>query len=81
MLLDNTLAAAFTISSVPNDEAKRLTRPARGCCRSADRPWTGCAPSYPFFRSEIIPAGVYRGQDRPMQTLGRRRPARAGGSR
>jgi uncharacterized protein len=69
MLLDNTLDAAFTISSVPNDEARRLTEggaqllnvrgPAAGRLRTI----------YPFFRSEIIPAGAYPGQDQPVHTL------------
>ena len=69
MLLDNALAAAFTISSVPNDDAKHLTDagarllPIRG--PGVDRLRT----LYPFFRSEIIPAGAYRGQDQPVLTL------------
>jgi len=69
LLLDNTLGAAFTISSVPNDEAKLLTRagarllPVRG--PAVDRLRT----LYPFFRSEVIPAGVYPGQDQPVHTL------------
>jgi TRAP transporter TAXI family solute receptor len=69
MLLDNTLDAAFTISSVPNDEARHLTEsgarllPVRG--PAVDRLRT----LYPFFRSEIIPAGAYRGQDQPVHTL------------
>ena len=69
MLLDNALDAAFTISSVPNDDAKHLTDagarllPIRG--PAVDRLRT----MYPFFRSEIIPAGAYRGQDQPVHTL------------
>jgi TRAP transporter TAXI family solute receptor len=69
MLLDNTLDAAFTISSVPNDDAKHMTDagarllPIRG--PGVDRLRT----SYPFFRSEVIPAGTYRGQDQPVTTL------------
>jgi len=69
MLLDNTLAAAFTFSSVPNDEAKLLTHagarllPVRGPAVNRLR------TLYPFFRSEIIPAGVYPGQAHPVHTL------------
>ena len=82
MLLDNDLDAAFTISSVPNDDAKHLTEagarllPIRG--PAVDRLRT----MYPFFRSEIIPAGSYRGLDQPVHyPLSRCRPARTGGSR
>ena len=69
MLLDNALDAAFTISSVPNDDATHLTDagarllPIRG--PGVDRLRT----LYPFFRSEVIPAGAYRGQDEPVTTL------------
>ena len=69
MLLDDALDAAFTISSVPNDDAKHLTEagarllPIRG--PAVDRLRT----MYPFFRSEIIPAGSYRGLDQPVHTL------------
>ena len=69
MLLDNTLDAAFTISSVPNDDAKDMTdggarlMPIRG--PGADRLRT----LYPFFRVEVIPAGAYRGTDHDVPTL------------
>ncbi len=69
MLLDGGLDAAFTISSVPNDDAKFLTDagarllPIRGSAVNRLR------TMYPFFRSEIIPAGSYRGVDQPVHTL------------
>jgi TRAP transporter TAXI family solute receptor len=69
MLLDGRVAAAFSAASVPNDEAKHLTQagarllPIRG--PGADHLRT----EYPFFRSEIIPAGVYHSQDHPVHTL------------
>ncbi len=69
MLLDNTLDAAFTISSVPNDDAKHMIDggarllPIRG--PRADRLRT----LYPFFRAEVIPAGAYRGTDHDVPTL------------
>ncbi len=69
MLLENSLDAAFTIASVPNDEATILTRsgarllPLQG--PAVDRLRT----TYPFFRSMIIPAGEYLGQDQPIRTL------------
>jgi uncharacterized protein len=69
MLLENALDAAFTVSSVPNDDAKRLTAagarliPIRG--PGVDRLRT----MYPFFRAEVIPAGSYHGMDQPVLTL------------
>jgi uncharacterized protein len=69
MLLDNALDAAFTISSVPNEDARYLSEqgarllPIRG--PGVDRLRT----MYPFFRSEIIPAGAYGGLDKPVHTL------------
>jgi TRAP transporter TAXI family solute receptor len=69
LLLDNALDAAFTISSVPNDDAKYLTDagarllPIRGSAVNRLR------TMYPFFRSGIIPAGAYRGVDQPVHTL------------
>jgi TRAP transporter TAXI family solute receptor len=59
MLLTNRLDAAFTITSIPNDEvvvqAKAGARllPIRG--PAADR----LRARFPFFRAEIIPAGAY----------------------
>lgn len=69
MLLNDQIDAAFTISSVPNDDAEEMTDggarllPIRG--PDVDRLRT----MYPFFRSEVIPAGAYRGLDKPVHTL------------
>jgi TRAP transporter TAXI family solute receptor len=69
MLLEGALDAAFTVSSVPNEDVKSLTDsgarliPIRG--PRVDRLRT----IYPFFRSEIIPVDAYRGVDRPVHTL------------
>ena len=69
MLLENTLDATFTISSVPNDEVRRQTEAGARLLHlrgpSVDRLRT----TYPFFRSDIIPAGAYPGQHEPVQTL------------
>jgi len=69
MLLENAIDASFTISSVPNDEAMQLTQGGARLLQvhgpAADRLRT----RFPFFRSEIIPAGAYPGQDGPVQTL------------
>ena len=69
MLLASDLDAAFTISSVPNEDASQLTTggarliPIRG--PGVDRLRT----MYPFFRAEVIPAGSYHGMDQPVPTL------------
>lgn len=69
MLLANAIDAAFTVSSVPNEDVKHMTEagarliPIRG--PRVDRLRT----MYPFFRSEIIPAAAYRGMDQPVNTL------------
>jgi TRAP transporter TAXI family solute receptor len=69
MLLTGALDAAFTVSSVPNDDARHLTDagarllPIRG--PGVDR----LRAMYPFLRSEIVPAGSYRGVDQPVTTL------------
>ena len=69
MLLADTIDAAFTVSSVPNEDAKHMTDmgarliPIRGA--GVDRLRT----IYPFFRSEIIPARSYHGMDQPLHTL------------
>jgi hypothetical protein len=69
MLLDNTLDAAFTISSVPNDEAKLLTQNGARLLHIRGPAVDRLRTRYPFFRSETIPAGAYPGQDRPVHTL------------
>jgi TRAP transporter TAXI family solute receptor len=69
MLLADAIDAAFTVSSVPNEDVKHMTDagarliPIRG--PRVDRLRT----MYPFFRSEVIPAGAYRGMDQPVHTL------------
>lgn len=69
MLLADTIDAAFTVSSVPNEDVRHMTAtgarliPIRG--PGVDRLRT----IYPFFRSEIIPAGSYDRMDQPLQTL------------
>ena len=69
MLLDNKLDAAFTISSVPNDEAKTLTRVWREAPAGPRATGGPAAHDVPVSRSKIIPAGEYPGQDEPVHTL------------
>jgi hypothetical protein len=69
LLLRDEIDAAFTVSSVPNEDVKRMTDagarliPIHG--PRVDRLRT----MYPFFRSEIIPVAAYRGVDHPVRTL------------
>ncbi len=69
MLMDNRLDAAFTISSVPNDEAKILTRAGAKLLQLRGPAVDRLRTTYPFIRSRIIPAGEYAGQDQPVHTL------------
>ena len=51
---------------------RRRQAPDRGGCAAAADPRTGVdrlRTMYPFFRSEIIPAGSYRRVDQPVHTL------------
>jgi TRAP transporter TAXI family solute receptor len=69
MLLDNTLDASFTISSVPNDEAKTLIGSGAKLLELRGPKIDRLRTTYPFFRSRIIPAGQYPGQDKAVYTL------------
>src|SRR5688572_6846576 len=69
MLLANAIDAAFTVSSVPNEDVKHMTDsgarliPIHG--PRVDRLRT----TYPFFRSEIISVAAYQKLDHPVHTL------------
>ena len=69
MLLADAIDAAFTVSSVPNEDVKHMTDagarmiPIHG--PRVDRLRT----TYPFFRSEIIPVAAYQKLDHPVHTL------------
>jgi uncharacterized protein len=69
MLLENSLDAAFTISSVPNDEAMSLTKAGARLLHIRGPAADEVRTVYPFFRSEIVPARSYPGQNEPVQTL------------
>ena len=69
MLLNNDLDAAFTNSSVPNEEARQLTQAGARLLQLRGPAIDRLRTLSPFFRSEIIPGGVYRGQDQPVHTL------------
>jgi hypothetical protein len=68
-LLNNDLDAAFTISSVPNGEARQLAQAGARLLQVRGPAVDRLRTTSPFFRSEIIPAGVYPGQDQPVHTL------------
>jgi TRAP transporter TAXI family solute receptor len=69
MLLDNKLDAAFTIASVPNDEASTLTNKGARLLQLRGPAVDRLRTTYPFFRSRIIPAAQYLGQREPVHTL------------
>jgi uncharacterized protein len=69
MLLESHLDAAFTFASVPNDEAKTLTRAGARLLQLRGPAVDRLRTTFPFFRSRIIPAGSYTGQDQPVHTL------------
>jgi uncharacterized protein len=69
LLLDNALDAVFTISSVPNDEAKQMTQAGARLLQVRGPAVDRLRTAYPFLRTEIIPAGAYPGQDQPVHTL------------
>jgi hypothetical protein len=69
LLLRDEIDAAFTVSSVPNEDVKHMTD-AGARLISIDGPRVDRLRTvYPFFRSELIPAGAYRGTGEPVRTL------------
>lgn len=69
MVLNGTVDAAFTISSVPNDDAKGMTDRGARLIPISGPGVQRMRTLYPFFRSEVIPAGAYAGMDGPVHTL------------
>lgn len=69
MLLDNSIDAAFTISSVPNDDARHLTQAGAQLLHIRGPAMVKLRTTHPFFRSEVIPAGAYPGMNQPVHTL------------
>jgi TRAP transporter TAXI family solute receptor len=69
MLLDNSIDAAFTISSVPNDDARHLTRGGARLLDIRGPAMVKLRTLYPFFRSEVIPGGAYAGMHDAIHTL------------
>ena len=69
MLLENSIDAAFTISSVPNDDAKHLTQAGARLLHIRGPALVKLRTMHPFFRSEVIPAGAYAGMEEPVHTL------------
>jgi TRAP transporter TAXI family solute receptor len=69
MLLENSIDAAFTISSVPNDDASHLTQAGARLLPIRGSAMVKLRTLHPFFRSEVIPAGAYAGMDEAVHTL------------
>ena len=69
LLLRDEIDAAFTVSSVPNEDVKHMTD-AGARLLPIDGPRVNHLRTlYPFFRSEHIAAAAYRGVDHPLPTL------------
>ncbi len=69
MLLRDEIDAAFTVSSVPNEDAKHMSDAGARLIPIGGPRVDRLRTMYPFFRSELIPAGAYRGVDQPVRTL------------
>lgn len=69
MLLADTIDAAFTVSSVPNEDVKHMTDAGARLIPIRGPRINQLRTIYPFFRSEIIAAGSYHGMDQPSHTL------------
>ena len=69
MLLDNTLGAAFAVSSVPSEEVLRHTSAGARLLQVRGPAIDRLRTTFPFFRSDVIPAGTYPGQNEPIHTL------------
>jgi hypothetical protein len=69
LLLRDEIDAAFTVSSVPNEDVKHMTDAGARLIPIGGPRVDRLRTMYPFFRSELIPAGAYRGVDQPVRTL------------
>ena len=69
MLLDNSFDAAFVVSSLPSAEVLRYTRAGARLLEVRGPAVDSLRTKFPFFRSDIIPAGTYPGQPEPVHTL------------
>jgi TRAP transporter TAXI family solute receptor len=69
LLLRDEIDAAFTVSSVPNEDVKHMTDAGARLIPIRGPRVNRLRTMYPFFRSELIPAGAYRGLDTPVHTL------------
>ena len=69
LLLRDEIDAAFTVSSVPNEDVKYMTDAGARLISIGGPRVDQLRTMYPFFRSEIIPAGAYPGLDQPAHTL------------
>ncbi len=69
MLLDRTLDAAFAVSSVPSEEVWRHTTAGARLLQISGPGTDRLRTTFPFFRSDIIPAGTYPGQNETIHTL------------
>jgi TRAP transporter TAXI family solute receptor len=68
-LLDHTLDAAFAVSSVPSEEVWRHTKAGARLLQVRGPAVDRLRTTFPFFHSDIIPAGTYPGQNEVIHTL------------
>jgi hypothetical protein len=68
-LLDNTLDAAFAVSSLPSEEVWRHTQAGARLLEVRGPAVDRLRTTFPFFHSDIIPARTYPGQHEPVHTL------------
>lgn len=69
LLLRDEIDAAFTVSSVPNEDVKHMTDAGARLIPIGGAGVDRLRTLYPFFRSELIPVRAYRGVDEPVRTL------------
>ncbi len=69
MLVDDSLGAAFAVSSVPSEEVWRHTTAGARLLQVQGPAVDRLRTTFPFFRPDIIPAGTYPGQNEAVHTL------------
>ena len=69
MLVANTIDGAFAVSSVPSEEVWRHTKAGARLLELRGPAVDRLRTTFPFFRSDIIPAGTYPGQNEPIHTV------------
>jgi uncharacterized protein len=69
MLLANTIGGAFVVSSLPSEEVLRHTKAGARLIELRGPAVDRLRTTFPYFHSDIIPAGTYPGQNESVHTL------------